>query len=65
MENIRVAHVPYDYIDNHPYGEWLAMSLDDIAKEDGVEIYTIDGFQDAFNVEYISDLSYIFFKEIK
>ena len=63
-ENIRVAHVMPDYIGRHSYEEWKSMSFDKMCGEAGVEIYTIEEFETAFNFDEISDLSYIFFYEI-
>lgn len=66
MENtIKVIYVQPDCIDRHDYDEWKEMSLDELYNEDGVELYSLDGFQSAFNFDEISDLGYIFFVEMK
>ena len=61
MENIRIAYVQPDYVENYEYAKWKNLSLDEISQEEGVEIYTTEGFQADFNWDYISDLGYIFF----
>ena len=64
LDEIRVAHVMPDYLGRHSYDEWKSMGFDKMCYEAGVEIYTLDEFETAFNFDEISDLSYIFFYEI-
>ena len=65
MRNTRIAYVQPDFIGHHDIGEWEEMTYEQIANEEGVEIYTPYGFQFAFNGEIISDQGLIFFYELK
>lgn len=65
MKKIRIAYVQPDCIDKHDNCEWEQMTYEQIANEEGVEIYTPYGFQFAFNGEIISDQGLIFFYELK
>ena len=55
------VHVMPDHIEDHDYLEWRAMDYDTITKQDGIEIYTLEEFQGAFNNDEISDMGYVFF----